>query len=108
MWLGQTLQPSRGNAFGKAQKPRLHVGRKGSDFGGDGFIEDFNSPSHYSYISILRSREESATGQSIRRDDPIVYDHRHPRERARACTDLTARQVAEISPSPPVGRRGLG
>jgi hypothetical protein len=54
VWLGQTLQPSRSNAFGKPQKPRLHVGRESGDFGGDGFIEDFNSPSHSPFISILR------------------------------------------------------
>jgi hypothetical protein len=58
MWLPEALQPSRGNAFGKPQKPRLHVDRESGDFGGDGFIEDFNSPSQSPLISILRSREE--------------------------------------------------
>src|SRR5207245_4660494 len=38
VWLGQTLQPSRSNAFSKAQKPRLHVGRESGDFGGPGFM----------------------------------------------------------------------
>jgi hypothetical protein len=38
MRLAQALQPSRNDTFGKPQKPRLHVGGKSGDFGGDGFI----------------------------------------------------------------------
>jgi hypothetical protein len=45
MRLAEVLQPGRGDAFGKPQKPRLHVGRESRDFTGDSFIEDFNAPS---------------------------------------------------------------
>jgi hypothetical protein len=46
MRLAQAFQPGRGNALGKPEKPRLHVGREGGDLRGDGFVEDFNSPRH--------------------------------------------------------------
>src|SRR5208337_769974 len=46
MRLAHAFQPGRGDALGKPKKPRLHVGRKGGDLLGDGFIEDFHSPGH--------------------------------------------------------------
>jgi hypothetical protein len=46
MRLGQAFQARRANALGKPQKPRLHVGWKGSDLCGDGFVENFDSPMH--------------------------------------------------------------
>jgi hypothetical protein len=42
----QAFQPARSNALGKPEKSRLHVSRKGGDFCGDGFVEDFYSPRH--------------------------------------------------------------
>ena len=59
MWLAEALQTSRSDAFGKPQKPRLHVGWKGRDFGSDRLIEDFDSPSHrllYLIYEIKRRR----------------------------------------------------
>ena len=46
MWLAQAFQPGGGNALGKPQKSRLHIGRKGCDLCGDSFVEHFNLPGH--------------------------------------------------------------
>jgi hypothetical protein len=34
------------DAFSKPEETRLHVRRKCSDFSGDGFVQDFDSPGH--------------------------------------------------------------
>ena len=51
MRLAQLLQPRLSDPFGKPKEPRLHVRRKGGDFRGDGFVEDFNPPGHVPLIS---------------------------------------------------------
>jgi hypothetical protein len=44
--LTQAFQPRLANALGKPKEPRLHIRRKGGDFCGDSFVQDFNSPTH--------------------------------------------------------------
>ena len=46
MWLTQAFQSRLANAFSKPEEPRLHVRRKGGDFCDNGFVQDFDAPSH--------------------------------------------------------------
>jgi hypothetical protein len=50
------------NALGKPKEPRLHVRRKGSDFSGDSFVQDFYSPRHVRlYLNFeIKGRGEKA------------------------------------------------
>ncbi|MFZ3359723.1 MAG: hypothetical protein WA177_13260 [Xanthobacteraceae bacterium] len=43
--LAETEQSRRGDAFGKSQKPRLHIRRELRDLGGHSFIQDVDAPS---------------------------------------------------------------
>jgi hypothetical protein len=53
MRFAQAFQPNRRNALGKPDKSRLHIGRKGGDLCGDGFVEDFDSKGHAcSYLNF--------------------------------------------------------
>ena len=67
--LAQAFQPHGGDALGKPQKARLHVGWKGGDFPSDSFVEDFYPPSHQRrYISFLRYRQD---GPAVARQQSV-------------------------------------
>jgi len=46
MRFGQTLEAGLKDTLGEPKEPCLHVLWKRRDFGGDGFIEDFDTPRH--------------------------------------------------------------
>ncbi len=64
MWLAQAFQPRLANALGKPKEPRLHVHRKGGDFSGDSFVQDFDSPRHVRlYLNFeIEERAKGALG----------------------------------------------
>jgi hypothetical protein len=49
--LAKAFQASRGNALGKPQKARLHVGRKSGDLRDNSFVEDIDSLRFRSYLN---------------------------------------------------------
>ena len=46
MRFAEAFQSRLGDSLGKTKKPRLHILRKSSNFGCNGFIQDFDLPSH--------------------------------------------------------------
>src|SRR5229473_2866382 len=61
--LAQAFQSRLADALGKPKEPCLHVRRKGGDFSHDGFVEDFNSPSH---VSLYLNFEIDGRGEKAR------------------------------------------
>ena len=66
MWLTQAFQSRLANALSKPEEPRLHVRRKGGDFCDNGFVKDFDAPSHILYYLIF---EMAGRGKAKRSAD---------------------------------------